>query len=231
METPLARAHLAQTGHTDGTERQVYLAKTSERQRDELFNFLRKESEPVMPKITEELEGDGANEVLNSTMKSTIHEISEQNLPISPIKAAAPSRPKADAHFKTPKAAAKRKSDLIDDSTFQPGSAEKKTKTYCRRWSGRRPDPKDFDEEDRMRQNFIEHLYCFRKEQSWTEEEKRCLKYFENVVKSPTLDSVKTLLTVNGKELSPDSIGKIYKKLQNCDQYLTFEYYERQQVA
>ena len=69
METPLARAHLAQTGHTDGTEKRVYQAKTSERQRDELFHFLRTESEPLrsqpLPLIAENESGD-AQETLNS---------------------------------------------------------------------------------------------------------------------------------------------------------------------
>ena len=226
METPLARAHLAQTGHTDGTEKRVYLAKTSERQRDELFHFLRTESEPLrsqpLPLIAENESGDAQEtlnsgespQVLNSTMKEVQTPVREPKL--SPIKSGAIKR--------------KAQSDVIDsdggDSTYQPGSAEKRSKIYCRRWSGVRPDPKDFDEEDRMRQNYIEHLNLFRKEQNWSDEEKRCLKYFENVVKAPTLENVKTILQINGKQLAPCAVTRIYKKIQNCEQYLTFEYYQ-----
>ena len=117
------------------------------------------------------------------------------------------------------------------DSIYQPESAEKRQKnTHCRRWSGLRPDPKDVDEEDRMRENYIRHLNQCRSEQAWSVEERKCLKYFENVVKAPTLENVNTILEINGKRLPEDAINKIYRKLQNCDQYLTFEFYQRKQL-
>ena len=86
METPLAPAHLAQTGHTDGTENRVYLAKTSERQRDELFEFLRKESEPLsnLPEIPETNSEDTS--VVNSTMMEGRTEKHLHHPNISPIK-------------------------------------------------------------------------------------------------------------------------------------------------